>query len=390
MIKITYTTLLWCFSIFYSFSQVGIGTKNPDASSALEISSTTRGLLPPRMTQTQRDAITSPEEGLFIYNISSKCFQYYKGASWSGCLSESQTNKLDCNSISTNGNYIVGVPLTNSNTITIDVLVNSYDTYNITTNTVNGYSFSASGTFTSLGVKTVTLMASGTPLVAQKDTFTIYHTGTDFSCNLNITVGDGYLANCLEYLNDGHSTDGIYTIDPDGPGSNAPYDCYCDMTNNGGGWTLVFNHNIAGGYWANDTEANEHNINSPGITTNKYSILSKLNEIKSKTDYEFRLHYPLLALTSHWSQTFDPRSGPSGTNPVLGYKAINVPLPMTAKSWGGLELSANKTYLDGSANSIDLWYYSIGSNAVWSDGTNPDSGIPANDRATSHVQLFMR
>ena len=50
-----------------TFAQVGIGTTTPDASSALDITSTTKGLLIPRMTAAQRDAITSPTQGLIIF-----------------------------------------------------------------------------------------------------------------------------------------------------------------------------------------------------------------------------------------------------------------------------------------------------------------------------------
>lgn len=50
-----------------SFSQVGIGTETPDASAALDITSTTQGLLPPRMTAAQRDAIATPAQDLMIY-----------------------------------------------------------------------------------------------------------------------------------------------------------------------------------------------------------------------------------------------------------------------------------------------------------------------------------
>jgi hypothetical protein len=52
-----------------TYAQTGIGTTTPDASAALDITSTTTGLLIPRMTAAQRDAITSPAQGLIIFCI---------------------------------------------------------------------------------------------------------------------------------------------------------------------------------------------------------------------------------------------------------------------------------------------------------------------------------
>ena len=52
-----------------TYAQVGINTENPDASAALDITSTTKGLLVSRMTVAQRDAITSPSQGLIIFCI---------------------------------------------------------------------------------------------------------------------------------------------------------------------------------------------------------------------------------------------------------------------------------------------------------------------------------
>jgi BclA-like protein len=50
-------------------AQVGIGTIIPNASAALDIVSTSRGMLIPRMTQAQRTAIATPAEGLLVYQL---------------------------------------------------------------------------------------------------------------------------------------------------------------------------------------------------------------------------------------------------------------------------------------------------------------------------------
>ena len=64
------------------YAQVGINTNTPDASSALEIESTTGGILIPRLTETQRDAISAPATGLMIYQTNGTSgFYFYDGNS---------------------------------------------------------------------------------------------------------------------------------------------------------------------------------------------------------------------------------------------------------------------------------------------------------------------
>ena len=73
---------------FTSIAQVGIGTATPDASAALEIESTTKGFLLPRMTNAQRLAISNPAAGLqvFVTDFDGGSFMFYDGTEW-GTLS---------------------------------------------------------------------------------------------------------------------------------------------------------------------------------------------------------------------------------------------------------------------------------------------------------------
>ncbi|MFT4875518.1 MAG: Flp pilus assembly pilin Flp [Bacteroidia bacterium] len=63
-------------------AQVGIGTTTPDSSSILDLTSTSKGFLPPRMTAAQRDAIASPIAGLMIWCTESLELQVYNGTRW--------------------------------------------------------------------------------------------------------------------------------------------------------------------------------------------------------------------------------------------------------------------------------------------------------------------
>ena len=64
------------------YAQVGIGTATPDASAVLDASSITQGLLPPRMTTTQRDAIASPAAGLIIFNTTTNGVEIKTSLGW--------------------------------------------------------------------------------------------------------------------------------------------------------------------------------------------------------------------------------------------------------------------------------------------------------------------
>lgn len=86
-------------SLMYNASliaQVGIGTTTIESSAQLELKSKNKGFLPPRLTNIERRSITSPSEGLFIYNTDSDCIQYYTGSAWyDPCCKSSVDNGID-------------------------------------------------------------------------------------------------------------------------------------------------------------------------------------------------------------------------------------------------------------------------------------------------------
>ena len=79
-------TLALIFILFISLhvaAQVGIGTTTPNATSQLDISSTTKGALMPRMTAAQKNAIASPATGLLVYQTDQNSgFYFFNGVSW--------------------------------------------------------------------------------------------------------------------------------------------------------------------------------------------------------------------------------------------------------------------------------------------------------------------
>ena len=97
-----------------TFAQVGIGTTTPNATSMLDVdvsalaSTQKKGLLPPRMTQLQRNAIVSPAQGLTVYNTDTKCLEFFDGTNWLCHLdlpkdgSVSRKGALSCKDIKAN------------------------------------------------------------------------------------------------------------------------------------------------------------------------------------------------------------------------------------------------------------------------------------------------
>ena len=66
---------------------VGIGTTSPNANAILDVTSTTKAFMPPRMTTTQRNAVSSPTAGMVVYNSTTNKLNVYTGSAWEAVTS---------------------------------------------------------------------------------------------------------------------------------------------------------------------------------------------------------------------------------------------------------------------------------------------------------------
>ncbi|WP_139925094.1 hypothetical protein [Hymenobacter sp. DG01] len=88
---------------------VGIGVAVPNASAALDISSTSKGLLPPRLTLAQRDAIVTPAEGLIVYQTDNTPGIYQRTAtSWVRMVADNLGDHTATQNLNLNGKLLTG------------------------------------------------------------------------------------------------------------------------------------------------------------------------------------------------------------------------------------------------------------------------------------------
>lgn len=106
------------FAVTNTFAQVGIGTDTPDSTSVLDLTSTTQGFLPPRMTKVQRDAISSPAEGLVVYNTDEHCLNFWNGSLWMSACGTDNTILNNCGAETVSFVY-------NGNNVTYGIVYNS-------------------------------------------------------------------------------------------------------------------------------------------------------------------------------------------------------------------------------------------------------------------------
>jgi hypothetical protein len=168
---------------------VGIGTTTPASNAALEISSTSKGLLLPRLTTTNRSSITSPEPGLLIFNSTTGKAQVYSSteATW---VDYATSNGAVWDVTSSNSRQHT-FTATSSEALS-KIAINVFDA--VSSGTLTATIFSGTGiSVTNLGSTTCAISSSGTnsftfssPItMTASSTYTIYFTASG-STNIQV------------------------------------------------------------------------------------------------------------------------------------------------------------------------------------------------------------
>ena len=135
-----------------------------------------------------------------------------------GSLQEDGTG--NCLGSAVSGNFKKDTILNSGHFVNVNVDVDSAGAYTIYTDTVNGYFFRAIGTFNASGTQTVKLVASGKPLAAGTNTFTVRYNGT--VCQFSVLVTTG--------TSGGGGGSSAFTIDCSNADVTGTYNATIDMT----------------------------------------------------------------------------------------------------------------------------------------------------------------
>ncbi|WP_121966232.1 hypothetical protein [Myroides sp. N17-2] len=226
MMRNFYITI--CLLITYVvLGQTGINTHqiNPNAALHIEAPLKDKGIIIPRLTTVERDALklTNLENGLGIYNVDENCLNYWnklegKWSSVCGNLGNSEFKVENCADIKVHGQYLSGMPLNgNNHYLMVPIVVTKPGVYSITAlpESDNGYYYFTKGEYIGVGKVLIKVPAMGVPNKFQVDKFTVKLNGLDNAnaCTFNVEVENSSVKPNYKMVCGSIITRGIYKID---------------------------------------------------------------------------------------------------------------------------------------------------------------------------------
>ncbi|HRI20489.1 MAG TPA: tail fiber domain-containing protein, partial [Panacibacter sp.] len=409
-------------NIFPATGSAGIGTTAPDISSILEMVSTTKGLLIPRMTKTQRDAIaTTPPTGLMIYQTNNTPgFYYYSGSAWTAVTPAAGANKTLNNLISPTA---INQSLQPGTTGTIDIGSSNSLWRNAWFSgdaSINGLTVGAGGGAvvfnTAIGASALLSNTSGTSNSAvgfntlRNNTTGYYNTASGSGAMASNTTGyfntahgaaslfsnttgiynsaTGYLALYSNTTGNNNTANGSYALYSNNTGYNNTANGYYALYSN----TSGYNNTTSGFYALNGNTTGSSNTAAGFEALRKNTTGYSNIAIGSGTLFNNIQGHNLVAIgdSALYNQSIDPSNYYSNT--AVGSKALYSNTTGSNNSATGYHaLYANTTGFTNTANGTEALYANttgtynsaIGFEALYSNTTG------TSNTACGHLALYL-
>jgi hypothetical protein len=370
---------------------VGIGTLTPASSASLEVNSTTGGFLPPRMSNSQKQALTSPAAGLIIWCTdcgTSGQMQFYDGTMWRGFA-------ITTADIPTGGGG-TSTPTVNTGTVTYftSTTADLMGSYSGSATTPAGFYYSTSpglssssspsGTYSSTTITTPLTPPTFTKSVSGLTSGTVYYVRAFVTTNGTEVLA----ANTVTFTTSGGGTSTpTVTTNP----VMAPGQTSASFT---GSITSGSAYNPVGFYYSTSQVAiNNLTVGSYSTTTNGSLMGSTINAsvsgLTSSTEYFIR------AFASTISGTVVPASntvsfttqsgGGGGTSPSIAQTLVSL-------SGQNYSLTADINSFGGSATSISSAYFEYSQSPTFISGVLTTTGTiqpppPGSGRITGSLPI---